>query len=141
MTVHSERIVLLSEGGGAVQLVTEQVRAAVRASGVRSGVAHLFYQHTTGALLVIEYEAGILADLEDALERIAPADLDYLHHRRGHDHNGAAHIRTALLNVCATVPVVESDLALGAWQELVIADFDPGLKPRSLLVQVMGEPQ
>lgn len=139
MTVHTEHISLISEGGGHAQIVTEQVRAAVRASGVRAGAAHVFYQHTTGALLLVEYEAGILADLEDALDKIAPFAADYLHHRRGYDRNGAAHLRTALLSVSVTVPIVDGDLALGKWQEIVAADFDPGMKARSLLVQVMGE--
>lgn len=139
MTVYAERVTLVSEGGGHAQLITEQVRAAVHASGVRDGVAHLFYQHTTGALLLVEYEAGILADLEDALERIAPAAADYLHHRRGYDRNGAAHLRTALLSVSVSVPVLDGGLALGTWQEIVAVDFDPGLKARTLLVQIMGE--
>ncbi len=141
MTTYAERLSLLSDGDGAIQLVTERVRAVVRASGVHSGVAHLLYQHTTGALLIVEYEAGILADWEDALERMAPIDQEYLHHRRGFDRNGAAHVRTALLHVSLSVPVLDGDLALGAWQEIVVADFDPGCKTRTLLVHVMGDAQ
>lgn len=139
MTVYTHACTLLSEGSGHAQLVTDQVRAAVSASSVSSGVAHVFYRHTTGALLIVEYEAGILADLEDTLEAIAPAAAAYLHHRRGYDENGAAHLRTALLSVSVAVPVIDGELALGSWQEILAVDFDPGLKTRSLLVQVMGE--
>jgi secondary thiamine-phosphate synthase enzyme len=138
MKVHTDEIVLFSDGGFSAFNVTERVRSVVRESGVREGMALVYYRHTTGAVLVIEHESGILADLEDVLERIVPAAFEYLHHRRGADANGHAHIRTALLSVSVTLPVREGDLDIGTYQEVVVVDMEERSRPSRLTVQVMG---
>jgi secondary thiamine-phosphate synthase enzyme len=130
---------VLSEGHFYSAVITEQVRDIVREAGIREGVAFVFYQHTTGSVLIVEHETGILVDLEDVLEKILPAAGEYTHHRRGYDENGAAHIRTALLGVSVHVPVIEGNLGLGAFQELLVLDMDPARRERTVIVQVMGE--
>jgi secondary thiamine-phosphate synthase enzyme len=137
--VLTEKLTLLSEGGFYAINVTEQVRAVVKAAGIREGSALVFYRHTTGAVMIVEHDAGILVDLEDVLERIVPVVYDYKHHLRGFDTNGAAHVRTALLSVSATVPVVDGDLLLWTYQEIVVVDMEPEGRPRTVIVQVMGE--
>ncbi len=137
--VLTEKLTLVSEGGFYAINVTEQVRAVVKAAGIREGSALVFYRHTTGAVMIVEHDAGILVDLEDVLEKIVPVAHDYKHHLRGFDTNGAAHIRTALLSVSVTVPVVDGDLLLGTYQEIVVVDMEPEGRPRTVIVQVMGE--
>jgi secondary thiamine-phosphate synthase enzyme len=137
--VLTEKLTLVSEGGFYAINVTEQVRAVVKAAGIREGAALVFYRHTTGAVMIVEHDAGILVDLEDVLERIVPVVYDYKHHLRGFDTNGAAHVRTALLSVSVTVPVVDGDLLLGTYQEIVVVDMEPEGRPRTVIVQVMGE--
>jgi secondary thiamine-phosphate synthase enzyme len=137
--LHTEKHVLLSEGKFQVFNVTEQARAAVRSAGIREGSALIFYGHTTGAVIVTEHEAGILVDLEDAWAKIAPPDYAYKHHLRGWDANGAAHIGAALLGQSVTVPVLDGDLLIGAFQEIVVVDMEPNGKPRSFVIQVTGE--
>ncbi len=137
--VLTRRLSLLSEGSFYPVIITEQVREVVRESGIREGAALVYYQHTTGSVMIIELEAGILADLQDTLERLVPFDAAYKHHVRGYDTNGAAHIRSALLGVSVHVPVLEGDLLLGTHQELLILDVDPARKERVIIVQVIGE--
>lgn len=137
--VLTEKLTLVSEGGFYAINVTEQVRAVVKAAGIREGAALVFYRHTTGAVMIVEHDAGILVDLEDVLEKIVPVAYDYKHHLRGFDTNGAAHVRTALLSVSVTVPVVDGDLLLGTYQEIVVVDMEPEGRPRTVIVQVMGE--
>lgn len=139
MTILTKKLTLLSEGDFYTTNITEQVRAVVRASGVQEGVVSVFYQHTTGAILIIEHEAGILVDLEDVLERMIPIFHDYKHHLRGYDENGAAHARAALLNRSVSVPLLDGDLLLGTYQEILAIDMDPKVKTRTVIVQVMGE--
>lgn len=141
MTILTETLEFQSEGNFYAVNMTERVRDVVKRSGVREGSALVYYQHTTGAVLIVEHEAGSLVDMQEALERVAPLAWAYKHHRRGYDANGAAHVRTALLNVSATVPVVGGDLAMGIYQEIVVLDFDPVDEPhtRRVTVQVMGE--
>ncbi len=135
----TEKLTLLSQGGFHVHNVTEQVRAVVRRSAVREGSALVYYTHTTGGLIIVEHEAGMLVDLQDALERIAPAAADYRHHLRGYDFNGAAHIGTSLLGVSLTVPVLDGDLLMGSFQEILLVDMEPQAKSRTLVIQVQGE--
>lgn len=139
--VVTETIQLESEGNFHTMNVTEQVRAVVSRSGVTQGSALVFYRHTTGAVLAVEHEIGLLADLEELFDRLAPLDADWKHHRRGYDANGGAHIRTAFLNPSITVPVMDGELLLGTYQEILIADFDPieEMRTRKLVVQVAGE--
>ena len=138
--VLTEKLTLISEGGFYAINITERVRSVVKSSGVREGSVLVFYKHTTGAVIIVEHEAGILVDLEDVLERIVPIAYDYKHHLRGFDTNGAAHIRTALLSVSATVPVVDGDLLIGKYQEILVVDMEPTKgSPRTVIVQVMGE--
>jgi secondary thiamine-phosphate synthase enzyme len=137
--IHTETLTLISDGRFHAFNVTEDVRAAVRAAGIRAGVALVFYRHTTGAVMLVEHEAGMLLDLEEVLEQITPVARDYKHHLRGVDLNGAAHVRTALMNASVTVPVLDGDLAVGTYQDIVVLDMDPEPRPRTVIVQVMGE--
>lgn len=137
--IHSKTLTLLSDGHFHAFTITEEVREAVRASGIRAGSALVFYRHTTGAVMIVEHEAGMLLDLEEVLEQITPVARAYHHHLRGVDLNGAAHVRTALLSVSVTVPVLDGDLALGTYQDIIVLDMDPEPRPRTVLVQVMGE--
>lgn len=137
--IHTESLSLVSEGGFFSLNITNQVRSILQDAAIQEGTVLVFYRHTTGAVLLVEHEAGMLVDLEDVLEKITPAAYDYKHHLRGFDANGAAHIRTALLSVSATVPVVSGDLLLGEYQEIIVIDFDPGEKTRTVIVQVTGE--
>ena len=119
--------------------ITEQVREVLKASRITEGAVLVYYRHTTGAILVVEHEVGILVDLQDVLDGLVPVAHAYKHHLRGYDSNGAAHVRTAMLNVSVTVPVVEADLLIGGYQEIIMLDMDRGPHPRQVVVQVMGE--
>jgi secondary thiamine-phosphate synthase enzyme len=138
MKILTRELSILSRGDCDAINITDRVRGVVQDSSVREGSALVFYKHTTGAILMVEHEAGMLVDLDDMLERIAPKDGEYKHHLRGFDANGAAHIRTALLSVSLTVPIVGAELAIGTYQEIIMLDMDPGEKMRTVLVQVSG---
>ena len=137
--IHTETLTLISDGRFHAFNVTEEVRAAVKASGIQAGAALIFYRHTTGVVMLLEHEAGILLDLEEVLEQITPVARDYKHHLRGVDLNGAAHVRTALMSVSVTAPVLNGDLGIGTYQDIVVLDMDPEPRPRTVILQVMGE--
>jgi len=139
MTIFTKSLTLVLEGNFCVANITEQVRSVVQGSGIQAGIALVFYPHTTGAVTLVEHEAGIIVDLEDVLEKVAPTGHDYKHHMRGYDTNGAAHVRTALLTTSVTVPIIDSDLLLGTYQEILAINMDPDAPTRTVVVQVMGE--
>ena len=116
--------------------ITPQVRQAVHGAGVRQGVAHLFVSGSTAALTTIEYEPGALQDLKQALDQIAPMNGAYAHNEAWGDGNGYAHLRAALLKPDLCVPIEEGQLALGAWQQIVLLDFDNRPRQRKIILTV-----
>lgn len=135
----SKQIELLSDGRFNVMNITDQVINFVHGSGVQTGQALVFYQHTTGAVIVGEHETGIVADLEDMFERIIPSNYPFKHHIRAVDFNGHAHLRAALMPTSVAIPVVQGKLALGTFQEILVIDDQIDQEPRYLILQVMGE--
>ena len=116
--------------------ITPQVRQVCASAKVDEGVAHLFVVGSTAALSTIEYEPGAVADLKDALERIAPMDAVYQHNEAWHDGNGYAHLRAALMKPSLSIPIEGGDLLLGTWQQVILIDFDNRPRKRTVVVQV-----
>ena len=125
--------------GFAVQNITHLVEEFVESTGVQQGQVLAFYKHTTGAIFIDEHEAGIIADLEDFLEKITPTNGTYIHHQREVDYNGFAHLRTAIMPTSITVPIIDGNLAMGTHQEILVMDSQPEEFARFVLLQVWGE--
>jgi len=130
---------LNTKGFGDIIDITSQVVSITRQSPIKSGLVTVFCPGSTGALTTIEYEDGVLQDLKDALERIAPSDIPYQHDERWGDGNGFSHVRAALLKPSLSIPLVSRKLTLGTWQQIVFIDFDNRGRNRDLVVQVMGD--
>jgi secondary thiamine-phosphate synthase enzyme len=137
--VKTQRLTIDSDGGFSTSVITERARGFVAGSGIRDGLLTVYLQHTTGAVMIVEHEAGFLVDLEDTLERLVPLDADYRHHLVGYDRNGAVHVRNALLCSSVTVPIQDGELLLGTYQDIMLLDMQRERAPRSLILQVMGE--
>jgi secondary thiamine-phosphate synthase enzyme len=130
---------VISKEEGDIIDITSRVQQAVRESGVTSGLVHLFVQHSTAALTLIEYEPGVLADLRRALSVLAPDDADYAHNRRWGDGNGRSHVKAALVGPSLTVPVEGGRLMCGTWQQLVLFELDVNAgRTRSIVCTVTG---
>ena len=104
--------------------ITAHVKNVVRESNINKGIIHLFVQHSTAALTTIEYEPGVLSDLRRALSVLAPNSADYAHNARWGDGNGRSHVKGALVGPSLTVPIKESELTLGTWQQIVLLELD-----------------
>jgi secondary thiamine-phosphate synthase enzyme len=139
MVVKARQLKLLSDGHFNIMVITDQAREFVDSSGVRNGQLVVFFQHTTGAIYIGEHEAGIMADLQDMLERITPTDYPYKHHMREYDYNGHAYLRATLLPTSVSIPVVEKKMVLGTYQEIIILDDQVDQEPRYVILQIMGE--
>ncbi len=119
--------------------VTGQVTRVAKESGVRHGIVNVAGQGSTLGITTLEYESGCVADLRRALDAIAPETSDYAHNARWGDHNGYAHLRSALLGTARSFPLVEGELGLGTWQQIVFCDFDERPRQREVMVTVVGE--
>ena len=117
--------------------VTDQVAEIVARSGIREGMVLVSAMHITAAVYVNDAESGLIQDIEDWLENLAPARPDYRHHRTG-ETNGDAHLKSLLLHHEVIVPLTEGRLDLGPWQQIYYAEFD-GRRRKRVVVKVMGE--
>lgn len=119
--------------------VTERVTELVAESGVSNGMVVVSLTGSTGAVTTIEYEEGALADLRRALDRLAPTDDDYAHNARWGDGNGFSHVRSALLKTGIAIPIVDGELALGEWQQIVVINLDNRAREREVVAVVVSE--
>jgi secondary thiamine-phosphate synthase enzyme len=136
--VHSETISLNTKGFTDIIDITPQVSSIVEQSRIHDGLVTVFCPGSTGALTTIEYESGVIRDLQKAIERLIPSDIPYDHDRRWGDGNGFSHVRAALMKPSLTLPLIQGRLALGTWQQIVFIDFDNRGRQRKLVVQIIG---
>ena len=120
--------------------ITHEVTQEVASSKVSSGIATVFVPGSTAGITTIEYESGAVSDFKKAIERLAPVDMHYDHDARWGDGNGFSHVRAALMGASLTVPIIDGQLQLGTWQQIVLCDFDNRSRSREVLVQILGEP-
>ena len=137
VTTHTEELKTL--GRNDVVDITERVQQAVVKAKLRRGQATVFVTGSTAGVTTIEHEPGLVKDLQEAVRRLFPEDLRYAHHDTGGDDNGFAHLRASFIGPSLTVPVVDGQLALGTWQQIVLIDFDTRPRSRSFLIQLIGD--
>ncbi|HEX2951949.1 MAG TPA: secondary thiamine-phosphate synthase enzyme YjbQ [Armatimonadota bacterium] len=117
--------------------ITDTVDEIVRKSGVREGMVLVSAMHITAGVYVNDNEQGLIHDIEEWLEDLAPARPDYQHHQTGED-NGDAHLKSLLIHHEVIVPITKGALDLGPWQTIFYAEFD-GQRRKRVVVKVMGE--
>ena len=131
-------IELASRGDADMVKITEEVAEAVKQTGLMDGTVTVFVPGATGALTTLEYEPGVVEDMQKALDVVAPADRFYQHNVNLGDGNGHSHVRAGLVGPSLTIPFVDGRLTLGRYQNIVFCDFDTRPRKRSLVVQAMG---
>ncbi len=117
--------------------ITPQVDAAVAKSGIKEGMVLVSAMHITASVYVNDHESGLIADIDEWLEKLAPFRKDYRHHRTG-ETNGDSHLKSLLMHHEVTLPVTNGRLDLGPWQRVFYAEFD-GQRPKRVVIKVMGE--
>jgi secondary thiamine-phosphate synthase enzyme len=137
--IFSETISLSTKGFSDILDITHDVDGVIDRSRIENGLVTVFCSGSTGAVTTIEYESGVLRDLQKAIEKIVPSNIPYEHDKRWGDGNGFSHVRAALMKPSLTIPLIKGRLTLGTWQQIVFVDFDNRRRERNLIVQVMGE--
>jgi secondary thiamine-phosphate synthase enzyme len=117
--------------------ITEEIDAAVARSGIAEGMVLVSAMHITAGVWVNDHEDGLLADIDEWLESLAPFREDYRHHRTG-ETNGDAHLKSLLVGHQVIVPVTDGRLDLGPWQRVYYAEFD-GRRNKRVIIKAMGE--
>jgi len=117
--------------------ITSKVEDAVRKSGVKEGMVLVSAMHITAAVYVNDAESGLIQDIDDWLQKLAPDGVDYRHHRTG-EVNGDAHLKSLLMHQQVILPITKGELDLGPWQQVYYAEFD-GQRRKRAVIKVMGE--
>jgi secondary thiamine-phosphate synthase enzyme len=117
--------------------ITPQVETVLRNSGIKEGMVLVSAMHITAAVYVNDHEDGLIHDIDEWLEKLAPYRKDYKHHQTGED-NGDSHLKSLLIHHEVILPVTAGKLDLGPWQRVFYAEFD-GQRRKRVIVKVMGE--
>lgn len=117
--------------------ITGEVENILKKSGIQEGMILVSAMHITAGVYVNDAELGLIQDIDEWLENLAPFKADYRHHRTGED-NGDAHLKSLLIHHEVIVPVTTGKLDLGPWQQIYYAEFD-GMRKKRVLLKVMGE--
>lgn len=125
--------------GPSIEDITGHLSSAVRDSGIDTGILAANVIGSTGSLTTIEFEPGVIQDLKDAIERIAPRDIPYQHELAWHDGNGHSHVQAALLGPSISISIQGGRLMLGTWQQVVTINHDNKARRRRIAVTIVGE--
>jgi len=136
MTIISEKFIVHTKGNTDIIDVTDNVKNLVYRHSLSNAMVNVYAAGSTVSITNIEFEPGLLVDLPEALERIAPVDKEYHHDEMWHDGNGYAHVRASIVGNSTTVPLIEGALQLGQWQQIVLIDFDNKARTRTVNVQI-----
>lgn len=137
MKFHTEYLTFKTKRHREYINITPEVEAALKKSGIREGMILVSAMHITAAIYVNDAESGLIQDIDEWLERLAPTGPEYRHHRTG-ESNGDAHLKSLLMHHQVVIPVTDGKLDFGPWQQVYYAEFD-GQRSKRLIMKVMGE--
>ena len=117
--------------------ITDKVEQVVHNSGIKDGMVLVSAMHITAGVWVNDAESGLIQDIDEWLEKLAPFNANYRHHRTG-ETNGDAHLKNLLVHHEVILPITNGRLDLGPWQQVYYAEFD-GQRRKRLIIKAMGE--
>ncbi|MBN2226621.1 MAG: YjbQ family protein [candidate division Zixibacteria bacterium] len=137
MKSHTEYLTFTTSKRREYLNITDQVEGALRKSGIREGLLMVGAMHITAGVYINDAESGLIADIDEWLQKLAPDGVDYRHHRTGED-NGDAHLKNLLIGHQVIVPITDGRLDLGPWQQVYYAEFD-GRRNKRVIIKIIGE--
>jgi len=137
MKFHTEYLTFNTKKHREYVHITPQAEAAVGKSGVREGMVLVSAMHITAGVWVNDNESGLISDIDEWLEKLAPFRKDYRHHQTG-ETNGDSHLKSLLVHHQVILPITGGRLDLGPWQAVFYAEFD-GQRSKRVVIKVMGE--
>jgi len=137
MRFHTEYLTFRTRNHREYINITSQVEAALAKSGIAEGMILVSAMHITAGIYVNDAEDGLIHDIDEWLERLAPFKEDYRHHRTG-ETNGDSHLKSLLVHHEVIIPVTKGKLDFGPWQQVYYAEFD-GQRPKRVIIKVMGD--
>lgn len=132
-------LTLKQKTGPGINNISSEIENMVRESAIQNGSVSITVVGSTGSVTTIEYEPGVVRDLQDAINRMAPPDAEYQHELAWHDGNGHSHVQAAMIGPSIVVPVRNGSLHLGTWQQIVVINHDNHSRSRVVEVTIIGK--
>jgi secondary thiamine-phosphate synthase enzyme len=140
MPIETHTIQVSTRGNAHVIDLSAELDRCLHDAEIRNGTVTVFVIGSTAGITTTESEPGLVNhDLAAFFEKIAPAGAYYKHEETWHDDNGHSHVRASLLGPSVTIPLVDGQLTLGTWQQVILIDFDTRPRERRIVVQILGE--
>ncbi len=137
MNSHTEYMTFNTEKRRDYINITTDIEKALAKSGIQEGFVLVSAMHITAGVYINDAEPGLIADIDEWLDKLAPLGPDYRHHRTGED-NGDAHLKNLMIGPQVMLPITEGNLDLGPWQQVYYAEFD-GRRRKKLIIKIIGE--
>ncbi len=138
MSAHADQFTVSTRGKGTYD-ITSQVERVVRASGIQTGTATVFVQHTSCSLVIYENaDPSARTDLHEFFERLVPENTPWFVHTCEGPDDMPSHIRMSLTRTSEVIPVMNGRLALGTWQGIFLFEHRRAPHTRSVVVSVVG---
>ena len=137
MNSHTEYMTFNTEKRRDYINITSDIEQALAKSGIREGFVLVSAMHITAGVYINDAESGLIADIDEWLDKLAPFGPDYRHHRTGED-NGDAHLKNLIVGPQVLLPITDGNLDLGPWQQVYYAEFD-GQRRKKLIIKIIGE--
>ncbi len=139
MPLHTTTLELSADRESDIIDITQQVQEELADSPFSDGSVTVFVPGSTGGVMTLEFEPGLMRDLKEAFERWEPPGAKYGHVGKWSDDNGHSRARASLVRASLSIPFKDRRLTLGAWQQIAFVDFDSRPRRRVLILQIMGE--
>jgi len=136
--VHIASIKVRLDSGPDIMDVTGELAQLILRSKIQDGNLAATIVGSTGSITTIEYEPGVVEDLKEAINRIAPQGIYYAHEEAWHDGNGHSHVQAALLGPSISLPIRSGRLKLGTWQQVVVINHDNKSRARKVEITIVG---
>ena len=137
MKFHTEYLVFHTRKHREYVHITPKIEQIVAKSEIREGMVLVSAMHITAGVFVNDDESGLISDIDQWLENLAPFREDYKHHDSG-ENNGDSHLKALLVHHQVIVPITAGKLDFGPWQRIFYAEFD-GQRNKRVIIKVMGE--
>lgn len=138
MNIITDEININTKGFGDIIDITENIEKKIASTGFKEGNALVFCPGATSGISTVEYESGLVRDLNDMFEILAPEKKEYFHNLKWNDGNGRSHLLSTLFKTSVTVPFYEKKLILGTWQQIIFIEFDVRKRNRKIVLQLIG---
>jgi len=139
MRILNNKISINTKGNEDFVNITRQLVKLCDSSGLENGIMTVFISGSTAGITTFEYEPGLIRDLKEFYDKMAPTSVHYHHDETWGDANGFSHVRATLTGPSMVIPFEKGKLLLGTWQQVVLMEFDNRPRSREVVVQVMGE--